>query len=176
MGLLAEIRSCDANAPWDITAGVIVAGAQVGELDVLRAFEWGADDFMAYPPRYLELRARLCALLRRTGDRTPRRRLNVGLLEVDTLARTAQLRGQPVALSRLEFALLTHLASEPERVFTRQELLGEVWGFRSPSRTLDSHACRLRRKLAWSGERWVVNVRGVGYRLHDRSSARPSRS
>ena len=74
---------------------------------------------------------------------------------------------QPVDLCRREYELLVHLASDPERVFTKTELLRSVWGFQTPgtTRTVDSHACRLRRKLSAVGGRWVVNVWGVGYRL-----------
>ena len=72
-----------------------------------------------------------------------------------------------VELSKMEFALLTHLAGDPTRVWTKDELLRDVWGFRSMgrTRTLDSHACRLRNKLAGAGGRYVENVWGVGYRL-----------
>ena len=77
--------------------------------------------------------------------------------------------GDRVALSQKEFALLLALAAEPTRVFTKEELLRDVWGFRSmgTTRTLDSHACRLRHKLGERGHRFVVNVWGVGYRLVD---------
>ena len=78
------------------------------------------------------------------------------------------LYGLPVDLRRLEFELLVHLAGDPERVFSKQELLRAVWGYRSSgsTRTVDSHASRLRRKLRGAtGGRWVINVWGVGYRL-----------
>src|SRR3954453_17689925 len=87
--------------------------------------------------------------------------------------------GTPVELSAREYALLTHLASDPRRVFTKHELLRDVWGFRSPgqTRTLDSYACRLRRKLTSTGDaRFVENVWGVGYRLAGLAlSAQPHR-
>jgi DNA-binding response OmpR family regulator len=73
-----------------------------------------------------------------------------------------------VELSAMEYALLTRLADEPARVFTKHELLRDVWGFRAQgrTRTVDSHACRLRHKLTASGDaRWIENVWGVGYRL-----------
>ena len=81
------------------------------------------------------------------------------------------LSGEPVELSKKEYALLRALAADPTRVFTREELLRGVWGFRSlgHTRTLDSHAFRLRHKLSRSGDRFVVNVWGVGYRLVDGS-------
>ena len=73
------------------------------------------------------------------------------------------------ALAKKEFALLQALAADPTRVFTREELLRSVWGFRAlcETRTLDSHACRLRNKLSCEEARFVVNVWGVGYRLVD---------
>jgi DNA-binding response OmpR family regulator len=81
------------------------------------------------------------------------------------------VRGEEVPLSNKEFGLLRALAGEPTRVFTREELLRSVWGFRSmgATRTLDSHAFRLRRKLNRAGDKFVVNVWGVGYRLVDGS-------
>jgi DNA-binding response OmpR family regulator len=85
------------------------------------------------------------------------------------VAREVRLRGRRVDLSQKEFALLQALAADPTRVFTKEELLRDVWGFRSlgTTRTLDSHACRLRQKLGGEGDRFVVNVWGVGYRLVD---------
>ena len=70
-------------------------------------------------------------------------------------------------LSAKEFALLQALAEEPTRVYGKQELLRDVWGYLSVgnTRTLDAHACRLRKKLGGTGRPYVVNVRGVGYRL-----------
>jgi DNA-binding response OmpR family regulator len=169
LALLAEIRAAEhAGSSWDPGVPVIVASRHADEIDVLRAFERGADDFVAEPLRYLELRARLRAQLRRR-DARGRRWLQAGTLEIDRAGRTARLAGRRLALSRLEFELLTHLATDPERVFARDELLREVWGFRAPgaTRTLDSHASRLRLKLGGDGPRWIANVRGVGYRLRD---------
>ena len=79
------------------------------------------------------------------------------------------LDGARIELSAKEFALLRTLAAEPTRVFTKEQLLRDVWGFQlmGSTRTLDSHASRLRRKLMPSGRRWIVNVWGVGYRLTD---------
>ena len=169
LALLDEIRADGPPShPWDASVPVIVVSRRAEEIDLLRAFEGGADDFLHDPFRYLELRARVRAQLRRAAP-SARRRLRTGALEVDCQARVAALAGQRLVLSRLEFDLLTHLAAEPERVFTRDELLRAVWGFRSPgmTRTLDSHASRLRRKLDRDGGRWIANVRGVGYRLTD---------
>jgi len=127
-----------------------------------------ANEAVCKPFGYPELRGRVRALLRRTGARAPRGVTRVGPLQIDHVARAVQVGGTPVELSAREYALLTHLATDPRRVFTKHELLRDVWGFRSPgqTRTLDSYACRLRRKLTSTGDaRFVENVWGVGYRL-----------
>ena len=172
--LLRAIRTAAPEASdLDPGVGVIMLAADSGELMQLRAFEAGCDDCVGVEIAYPLLRARLAALLGRLRPRgrAPRR---IGALRVDAHTRTATYAGKEVVLSRLEFALLARLASDPERVFTKQELLREVWGFicQGRTRTLDAHACRLRRKLALAGgDRLVISVRGVGYRLIDRPLA-----
>ncbi len=168
LDLLEDIRGARVgDDPWDPSVPVIVLGGnRTAELDAVRAFELGADDYVAPPAGYLELRARVRALLRRCYDRAPRR-LRRGSLEIDLAGRSVHVDGCLISLSRLEFELLATLAADPGRVFTKQELLRGVWGFRSPcttTRTLDSHASRLRRKLGGAGAS-IVNVWGVGYRL-----------
>ncbi|HZS31540.1 MAG TPA: response regulator transcription factor [Gaiellaceae bacterium] len=125
-----------------------------------------ADDCLARPFVYEELLARIHALLRRCPPRLER--IEVGPLVVDRPARRILVNGQEVELSAKEFALLVKLALDPDRVFSREQLLRDVWGFRTyvPTRTLESHASRIRRKLAAAGLRdWIVNVWGVGYKL-----------
>jgi DNA-binding response OmpR family regulator len=168
--LIERVRAADGVATRvNPDVALVAVTGRSTELDVLRGFERGADDYMAKPFSYPELRARITALLNRADRRTRLGRLRVGELEVDPPAREARLRGTPLELSQKEFALLRALASDPTRVFTKEELLRTVWGFRSmgSTRTLDSHACRLRHKLARDGDRFVVNVWGVGYRLVD---------
>jgi DNA-binding response OmpR family regulator len=170
LSLLEEMRAPERrDTPWQQEIPVIVIGSRAGELDVLRAFDAGADDFLGRPVRYLELRGRMRAIMRRAGRTAERgKTLRVGALLIDSSAHSVTLHGQPIDLRRLEFELLLQLAGEPEHVFTKDELLRAVWGYRSSgsTRTLDSHASRLRRKLDVDGSRrWVVNVWGVGYRL-----------
>jgi DNA-binding response OmpR family regulator len=168
--LLREVRGADRIAGrFDPDLPIVVLTGRAGELDRLRGFDRGCDDYVIKPFSYSELQARVVALLRRGQRRTGPGRLRVGPLEVDPLARRVWLHGEELKLSKKEFALLRALASDPTRVFTREELLRGVWGFRSlgHTRTLDSHASRLRKKLTGHGERYVVNVWGVGYRLVD---------
>lgn len=169
--LLEDIRSpapAQSRSEWEEHLPVIVFAPRSSQLDLLRAFEMGADDFIAGDDQcYLELRARLKALLRRT-ERPPRTRLCIGQLEVDRSAHVVRFAGTPIALCRLEYELLVHLAHNPTGVCTKQKLLREIWQQRSSTgtRTVDSHASRLRRKLAAAGAHGlVVNVWGVGYRL-----------
>jgi DNA-binding response OmpR family regulator len=168
--LLARVRQADGVASrLDPALPLIVLSGRATELDRVRGFERGADDFVAKPFSYSELRLRIAAVLRRTREQDGHGRLRVGELELDPVAREVRLRGRRIDLSQKEFALLRALAADPTRVLTKEELLRDVWGFRSlgTTRTLDSHACRLRQKLAGDGDRFVVNVWGVGYRLVD---------
>jgi DNA-binding response OmpR family regulator len=171
LGLLEEIRRAgQGETPWDCEMPAIVLGPHARELDMLRAFEAGADDFLPRSAvRYLELRARLRAVLRRAADAAaPDTQLEVGSLAVDTRTHAVRVHGRAVCLRPLEFELLVQLARDPERVFSKDELLRTVWGYRSTgsTRTVDTHASRLRRKLDLDGtKRWVINVWGIGYRL-----------
>ncbi len=170
LDLLVHVRAADRIAGrLDPDLPLLVLSGRVTELDLLRGFDRGCDDYMLKPFSYHELNARVRALLRRTQRRPGTGRMRVGSLELDPLSRQVWVRGEPVALSKKEFALLRALAGDPTRVFTREELLRGVWGFRAmgQTRTLDSHAFRLRQKLNRSGDRYVINVWGVGYRLVD---------
>jgi DNA-binding response OmpR family regulator len=168
--LLRQVREADRIAGrLDPDLPMLVVSGRAGELDRLRGFKRGCDDYVTKPFSYTELHARIVALLRRSRRRPGTGRIRIGSLELDVSARQVWLHGQRLALSKKEFALLRALAAEPTRVFTREELLRGVWGFRSlgATRTLDSHVCRLRKKLNAHGDAFVVNVWGVGYRLAD---------
>ena len=135
---------------------------------------------LAKPLSYPELLARLHARLRRAGGQAAGAALCVGALRVDPRSRQATVEGRPVDLSTKEFALLVALARDPERVVAKRELLRDVWGYAGAARTrtVDSHASRLRRKLLEAGapERYVTNVWGVGYRLLPRDALSPGLS
>src|SRR5690606_27556384 len=113
-----------------------------------------------------ELLARIRTVLRRSR-RGSRERISVGRLVIDRVSRRVTVDGREVRMNRKEYRLLYILASEPDRVFTKEELLSLVWGHDSlvHSRTLESHASRLRRKLDPEGSRYVINDWGVGYKL-----------
>jgi DNA-binding response OmpR family regulator len=166
--VLDRVRSADGlGTRIDPELPVIVVSARTAEVDRVRGFARGADDYVTKPFSYQELVARVRALLRRSAGRPRRGVLRAGELTLDPVTRSVRLAGAPVALSAKEFALLQALAADPTRVFSKSELLRDVWGYRSlgASRTVDAHACRLRSKLSRRGRRYVVNVRGVGYRL-----------
>src|ERR671938_1817795 len=159
---LEECRSWSREVPL-----IVIGGPDADAVDRARALERGADDFLSRPFLYDELLARIRAVLRRTAPVVPDL-VHVGALEIDRPTRRVTVGGKRVDLPAKEYELLLKLASEPTRVFTKDELLREVWGFRSlgRTRTLDSHASRLRRKLATETETpYVLNAWGVGYRL-----------
>jgi DNA-binding response OmpR family regulator len=168
--LLRRVRGADGvSSRLNPATPLIVLSGRSSELDRVRGFDRGADDYVCKPFSYPELRGRVAALLRRSNGRPAGGCVRAGELEVDPAAREVRLRGGRVVLSQKEFALLRALVADPTRVFTKEELLRSIWGFRAAgsTRTLDSHACRLRQKLGVHGDRFVVNVWGVGYRLVD---------
>jgi DNA-binding response OmpR family regulator len=167
---LGAVRAAAPDRPVDPDLPVICLGPEGDELAELRSLRAGADDHVRKPIGYGVLLARIEALLRRCQASRRRGRIRIGRLEVDTAARDARVGETRLALSRMEYQLLARLASEPTRVFSKAQLLREVWGYHSSARTrtLDSHACRLRQKLTAAGAReHVVNVWGFGYRLLD---------
>jgi len=169
LDVLREIREADGiGSRFDPRLPVIVLTGRSGDTDRVRGLDSGADDYVTKPFRYPELRARIGAVLRRRTHPQdgPSR---VGDLVVDPVRRRVTVGEHPVSLSQKEFALLRVLATDPTRVFTKEELLAAVWAYRgsSKTRTLDSHASRLRRKLDPQHGRFVINCWGIGYRLID---------
>jgi DNA-binding response OmpR family regulator len=166
--LCRRLRAGEPGRTWDRNVPVIVLTDPDADAVVrVRALESGADDVV---PRdvYLELLARTRALLRRTvlGQADV---VDAGPLSIDHRSRQVRVGDIAVRLAGREFELAAKLASDPRRVFTKTELLRDVWGIRTSgirTRTVDSHACRLRRKLEAAGaENVVVNDWGKGYRL-----------
>jgi DNA-binding response OmpR family regulator len=170
LDLVERIRSADGLVSRvDPRTPIVLLTGRGSEIDRVRGLERGADDYVCKPFSFVELRLRIAALLRRVDRRPEAGVVRVGELVVDPSRRTVVVRGTPVALTQKEYALLLALVREPTRVFAKDELLRTVWGFRTAgiTRTIDSHACRLRRKLGHAGDQFVVNVWGVGYRLVD---------
>ena len=159
----------DSNVP------IIMLTARGEELDKVLGLELGADDYITKPFSIREFRSRVRALLRRAGLPRERAReaetIESGELRIDPARRTLELGGEPVQLTYGEFELLTALASEPARVFTREMLLRALWGdsaYREP-RTIDVHVRHLREKLERDPREpeYIFTVRGVGYRFRD---------
>jgi DNA-binding response OmpR family regulator len=148
---------------------VMMLSGRATEIDRVRGFELGCDDYVTKPYSFGELRGRMRAVLRRARGCDDVDVTQIRTLTIDRRARTVRVDGQLVSLTVKEYSLLLALAEDPERVFTREQLLRSVWGFRSAgsTRTLDAHACRLRAKLGIGREHYVVNLWGVGYRLLD---------
>ena len=161
-GAAAEVERLSAEAPV-----IVLGGADDAPVDRVLAFRRGCDDYLPPPFHHEELVERIRAVLRRR--RTEPRVLYAGELRIDEVSRVASLRGAALRLSHREFALLAILASEPTRVFTRAELLRWVWDWptATATRTVETHASRLRRKLRAvdPDTPWIDNEWGVGYRL-----------
>ena len=167
LDLCLRLRNGEPGRTWDRNVPVILLAPSSDPVERVRALDRGADDVIARPFAYEELLARIRAVLRRTTTSIGEV-LVAGDVSVDRRTRRVAVREQRITLSAKEFDLLARLAAEPHRVFTKEELLREVWGFRAlgRTRTLESHASRLRRKLCVAeSDRFVMNVWGVGYRL-----------
>jgi DNA-binding response OmpR family regulator len=164
------IASDDAELEhWFGEVPVIVLGSPEAEADDrVLAFRRGCDDYLPRPFHYEELLERIRAVLRRAQPPSLPVVL-AGSLEIDLRSRIVSVRGTPVALAAKEYALVVKLASDPTRVFTKAELLRDIWGYAAAvrTRTLDSHTSRLRRKLSALDPEtsFIENEWGVGYRL-----------
>ncbi|WP_225851229.1 response regulator transcription factor [Streptomyces sp. HPF1205] len=156
----AEIRSRSSTP-------VIAFTANDTELDRVLSLQAGADDCLAKPYGYRELVARMQAVMRRFAAPATATTLTHGSLRIDLKGRQVRVGDRVVEVTRKEFDLLYLLASVPQTVVTRRELMAKVWAdeWAISSRTVDSHVSTLRNKLG--GGDWIVTVRGVGYRLGD---------
>jgi two-component system response regulator MtrA len=144
---------------------IVMLTAKGDTQDVVLGLEAGADDYMVKPFKPQELVARINTRLRRN---TKVGSLSIGSLTIDQMEHKVLKNGQEIALTRLEFDLLAALAKEPGRVFTREALLSEVWGYQhaADTRLVNVHVQRLRSKIESDADNpeYVLTVRGVGYK------------
>jgi two-component system response regulator MtrA len=156
-----EIRKQSTRVP------IVMLTAKSDTHDIVKGLEAGADDYMVKPFKPSELVARIRTRLRRVGGDL-NGSLTIGDLAIDILEHTVSRGGKEIPLTRLEFDLLVALAKEPGRVFTREALLGEVWGYRhsTDTRLVNVHIQRLRAKIEHDPENPTIisTVRGVGYK------------
>ena len=164
----AKIRETDKTP-------IIMLTAKGETIDKVAGLEMGADDYIVKPFEMKELLARVHAVLRRLGeDQGKSKRLSFDGLVIGLDSYELEVRGKRIDTPPKELELLFHLASSPNRVFTRNQLLDEVWGFDyfGDSRTVDVHIKRLREKLEGVSDQWSLKtVWGVGYKfeLHSKS-------
>jgi two-component system, OmpR family, response regulator MtrA len=146
---------------------IVMLTARSDTVDVVLGLECGADDYIVKPFKPKELIARMRARLRR-NDAQSAEMLTIGDLTIDVAGHVVARDGEPIALTPLEFDLLAALARKPGHVFTREQLLEQVWGYRhaADTRLVNVHVQRLRAKIEHDPERplLVVTVRGVGYK------------
>jgi DNA-binding response OmpR family regulator len=143
---------------------IIAVTARGTELDLVLGLQAGADDYVVKPYGFRELMARMDAVMRRARPCQPAAQvLSRGRLRVDPSSREVSVDGCPVEVTRKEFDLLFLLASHPDTVVSRQEIMHQVWGDSWSRRTVDTHVNSLRNKLGCAS--WIITVRGVGFRL-----------
>ena len=147
---------------------IIMLTARTQDMDKLLGFEHGADDYLTKPFNILELKARIRALLRRSGGYEQQKsRITVGALTVDTQERNVYKNGVPAELTAREFDVVELLIRNPNRVYSRENLLDLIWGYeyRSDIRTVDVHIRRIREKLETvpAEPEYFMTKWGVGY-------------
>ncbi len=147
---------------------VLITSTGVDKADVITAFESGADDFIVKPVNRLELRARVDACLRRPANLAQAEEISAGGIRIDNTGHRVRVDGKTLSLAPREYRLLQFLASNPDRVFSRQQLLVHVWDRDAAvgARTVDVHIRRLRSLLEpFAYDRYLQTVRGSGYRF-----------
>ena len=146
---------------------VIMLTARSQEFDELMGFESGADDYVTKPFRPTILMKRVAALLKRDSDLNTRDVYSVDGLTLDSAAHEIRINDKPVTLTLKEYSILVSLVSAPGKVFTRESLLDEIWGydFDGGMRTVDSHVARLRTKLGDWGAKHIKTIYGTGYKI-----------
>ncbi len=146
---------------------IIMLTARSQEFDELMGFEAGADDYVTKPCSPSVLMKRVAALLRRDTSSNENKVVSVDDLRLDNFAHEVWLAGNSVMLTVKEYSILQKLLSSPGRVFTREQLLDDIWGydFTGDIRTVDSHVARLRTKLGEWGNKHIKTIYGTGYKL-----------
>ncbi|HXK54155.1 MAG TPA: response regulator transcription factor, partial [Hyphomicrobiales bacterium] len=172
LSICREIRSTGDYVP------ILILTAKSSELDRVLGLEIGADDYLTKPFSISELMARIKALLRRVealaqkADKAQARTIiEHGGLKLDAARHTVSIDGRAVDLTAREFELLHHFASHPGQVFSRAQLLDQVWGYNHDGyeHTVNTHINRLRSKIEAdpASPRHILTVRGVGYKFAD---------
>ncbi|WP_298074616.1 MtrAB system response regulator MtrA [uncultured Corynebacterium sp.] len=150
------------------TVPIVMLTARTDTVDVVLGLESGADDYVHKPFKPKELVARVRARLRRTPEEAPADTIEVADLKIDVPGHQVIRDGQEIALTPIEFDLLVTLASRPRQVFSREELLEQVWGYRksSDTRLVNVHIQRLRSKVEKDPDdpKIIQTVRGIGYK------------
>lgn len=172
---------CDIMMPeadgWEVckriretsTVPILMLTARSQEFDELMSFESGADDFVTKPFSPTVLVKRVEALLKRSAAAVPDTSevITISSLKIDIAAHTVTVFGNAIDLTYKEYSILLKLCSNPNRIFSRDTLLDDIWGvdFEGDNRTVDSHVARLRTKLGEWGEAHLKTVYGVGYKI-----------
>lgn len=153
---------------------ILMLTARSSEYDRVAGLETGADDYLTKPFSFIELSARVKALFRRSDIQSQVATQNSELIDLDQMVidlktRRVTVSGKPVELTAREYDLLTHFATHPGRVFTRAQLLEDVWGYHHQGyeHTVNTHINRLRNKIEQDPQKpdFIITVWGVGYQL-----------
>lgn len=147
---------------------VIIASAKTAEYDKVKNLDTGADDYLTKPFGMMEMVSRVKAVLRRTQRREEKDRIERDGVKILLKRHEVLVNGEEIELTLKEYGLLKLLITHPETVFSREEIMDQIWetGFYGETRTVDVHVRTLRQKLSEAGKH-IETVRGVGYRYHE---------